>query len=106
MHALVRAGPGQKVIGVKEWLSSRDIATKIAQSLGKGIEFVNQDPSFDMGDPDAAKEMADMMGFVLNNGYHGGRVDKSILQPAELGVEVQLKSVEDWCAKQNWSILE
>ncbi|KAL2821434.1 hypothetical protein BDW59DRAFT_109781 [Aspergillus cavernicola] len=107
VHSLLRTAPGKKVIGVNEWLSFRDVATLLAQVLGKSIEFVNEDPSFDMGDPDLEKENAEMMGFCVEFGYDGGKVDKSIVQPADLGVPLQLQSVKEWCAKQDWeSILQ
>ncbi|KAL4810702.1 hypothetical protein BDV18DRAFT_646 [Aspergillus unguis] len=106
VHALLRAAPDQKMIGVNDWLSLRDLATIIAQTVGKRIEFVSQDPSFDMGDPEAEKEMVDMLGFCVEFGYDGGKIDGNILQPTDLGVEIKLESVKEWCEKQDWSVLE
>ncbi|KAL4922673.1 hypothetical protein BDW62DRAFT_207370 [Aspergillus aurantiobrunneus] len=107
VNALLRATPGKKVIGVNEWLSIRDFAAILGRVLGKNVEFANHDPSFDMGDPELAKEMVDMMGWCIEFGYDGGKVDKSVVQPADLGVPVQLESVKEWCAKHDWvSVLE
>ncbi|KAL4911228.1 hypothetical protein BDW74DRAFT_6284 [Aspergillus multicolor] len=105
VHALLRTEPGKKVIGVNEWLSFRDVATILSEVLNKEVEFVNQDPSFDMGDPEAEKENMDMIGWCLEFGYDGGRVDKSVLQPKDLGMDIQLRSVKEWCAKQDWTAL-
>ncbi|RDW93598.1 NmrA/HSCARG family protein [Aspergillus mulundensis] len=105
VHVLLRAEPGKKVTGVNKWLSFRDVATTLGEVLGKKVEFVNQDPSFDMGDPEAEKENMDMLGFCLEFRYDGSRIDKSVLQPKDLGVVLQLQSVKAWCAKQDWSAL-
>lgn len=102
VQALLRAAPGKRVIGVNQWLSLQDFARILAREIGKKIEFVDRNPSFDLGDPDVEKDYADMMGFCIEFGYDGGKVDKSIVQPADLGVSVHLESVEEWCKKQDW----
>jgi hypothetical protein len=102
VHALLRAPPGKKLIGVNQWLSFRDFAKLLAQVLGRGIEFVDSNPSFEMGDPDLEKDHADMISFCVEFGYDGGKVDKSIVQPLNLGVPQLLDSVREWCKKQNW----
>lgn len=102
VHALLRAEPGKKLIGVNEWLSLRGFAKILADVLGKEIEFVDRNPSFDMGDPDLEKDFMDMIGFCVEFGFDGGKVDKSIVQPADLGVPVQLEPVKEWCRKQDW----
>lgn len=100
--ALLRTAPGKKLIGVNEWLSFHDFANILAQVLGKGIKFIGLNPSFDMGDPDLERDHADMIGFCIEFRYDGGKIDKSVSQPAELGVPLQLVSVKDWCEKQDW----
>jgi len=102
VQALIHTSPGKKLIGVNEWLNVRDFAKILAQVLGKGVEFVDYNPSFDMGDPDLEKDHADMIGFCVEFGYDGGKVDKSIVQPTDLGIPVQLGSVKEWCRKQDW----
>jgi hypothetical protein len=107
VHALVRAAPGKRVIGVNEWLSLRDIATILAQVLGKRVEFVDRNPTFELGDAEMEKDHRDMMGFCVEFGYDGGKVDKSIVHPGGLGVPVQLASVKEWVEKQDWeSVLD
>ncbi|KAL3478703.1 hypothetical protein BJX99DRAFT_256119 [Aspergillus californicus] len=107
VHALLRAAPGKKLIGVNEWLSFRDFAATLAAVLGKKVEFVNRNPSFEMGDPDVDKENMDMMGFCVEFGYDGAKVDRSIVKPGDLEVPVQLASVKEWCAEQDWdSVLD
>lgn len=107
VHAILRANPGQKVIGVNEWLSIRDITIILGQVLGNRVEFVQGDPGFDLGDPDLTKEMTEMMEFCVEFGYDGAKVDKTIVKPANLGVPVHLQSVKEWCAKQDWkSVLQ
>ncbi|KAL4780033.1 hypothetical protein BJX76DRAFT_351327 [Aspergillus varians] len=107
VHTLLRAAPGKTLIGVNEWLSIRDVTTIVGQVLGKSVEFVKQDPNFDMGDPDMTKEILDMLGFCVEFGYDGAKVDTSIIKPTDLEVPVQLQSVKEWCAKQDWeSVLE
>ncbi len=102
VQALLHAAPGKKIIGVSEWLSLRDFAKLLAQMLGKGLEFADSNPDFGMGDPEIEKDFADMMGFCIEFGYDGGKIDKSVLQPTDLGVPLQLKSVKEWCGKQDW----
>ncbi|RDW75408.1 Hscarg dehydrogenase [Coleophoma cylindrospora] len=102
VQAMLRAAPGQKLLGVNEWLNFRDFTKSLAQVLGKGSEVVDRSPSFDMGDPDLEKDFADMLGFCIEFGYDGGKVDKSIVQPGDLGVPVQLGPVKEWFAKQDW----
>ncbi|RDW85435.1 putative hscarg dehydrogenase [Coleophoma crateriformis] len=102
VQAMLRAAPGQKLLGVNEWLSFRDFARSLAQVLGKGFEVVDRNPSFDMGDPDLEKDFADMLGFCIEFGYDGGKVDKTIVQPGDLGVPVRLGSVREWLEKQDW----
>lgn len=102
VEALIRAEAGKKVIGVNQWLNLRDFAMILAEVLGKNIKFVDKNPSFDMGDPDVEKDNMDMIGFCIEFRYDGGKVDKSVVQPADLGVPFQLQSVKEWCGKQDW----
>jgi hypothetical protein len=102
VQAALRSIPGKKIIGVNEWLSYRGFAKLLAQVLGKGIEFVDRNPSLDMGDLDLEKDFEDMIGFCVEFGFDGGKVDKNVIQPADLGVPVQLGSVKEWCGKQDW----
>ncbi|KAL4923095.1 uncharacterized protein BDV17DRAFT_278009 [Aspergillus undulatus] len=103
VHALLQAAPVKPFIGVNEWLSFRDVAKLLAQVLGKRLEIVNEDPSFDnFGDPDVAREMTDMMGFCVEFGYDGAKAGNAVVQPADLGVPVQLRPVKEWLAKQDW----
>ena len=43
-----------------------------------------------------------MMGFCIEFGYDGAKVDKTIVQPGDLGVPVLLKPVKEWIKKQDW----
>lgn len=100
--ALIRAAPGKTLIGVNEWLSMRDISQLIAQTLGKDIEFVDSGPNFDQGDPDFQRSRREMVGFSIEFGYFGDKVDTTVLKPSELGVSVQLSPVKEWIEKQDW----
>jgi len=100
--ALIRAAPGKKLIGVNEYLSLQDISKLLAQTLEKGIEFVDGTPSFDLGDPELQRSREEMIGFCIEFGYDGAKVDKTIVKPGDLGVPVQLKPVEEWIKKQDW----
>ncbi|KAJ4304665.1 hypothetical protein N0V90_000192 [Kalmusia sp. IMI 367209] len=105
VHALLRTSPGKKLIGVNEWLSFREFARILAQVLGKHIEFVEIDFSFDLGDPEINKDHDEMGGFCVEFGYDGGKVDKGIIQPTSLGVPLQLHTVKEWCLKQDWKLV-
>ncbi|KAL4955509.1 hypothetical protein BDW69DRAFT_117055 [Aspergillus filifer] len=102
VHALLRAPPVKPFIGVNEWLSVRDVASLLADVLGKKLELVNEDPSLNQGDPDVAREMGDMMGFCIEFGYDGARAGNSVVQPADLGVPIELNPVREWIKKQDW----
>ncbi|KAH8901553.1 putative hscarg dehydrogenase [Thozetella sp. PMI_491] len=107
VQALLLAAPGKRIVGVKEWLSYRGFATTLARTLKKGIEFVDVNPDLSSGDPELDQEHMDMMGFCVEFGYDGGLVDKSIVQPADLGVSANLLSTTKWCEKQDWdSVLQ
>jgi hypothetical protein len=105
VFALLRSAAGQKLIGVNEWLSFRDFSKILADVMGKKIEFVDPNPSFELGDPDLEQDYVDMLGFWVEFGYDGAKVDKSVVKPADLGVPVQLESVQEWIKKQNWDKL-
>ena len=102
IHALLLTAPGKKLIGVNEWLSMRDFGTLLAEVLGKKIVFVDRNPNFDMGDPDLEKDHADMIGFCLEFGFDGGKVDRSVVRPEDLGVVVGLGSVREWIGGRDW----
>lgn len=107
MYSLLGSAPGKKLIGVRQWLSFRDFAMVIAHVVGKELELVNRNPVIDMGDPDLEKDHQDMIGFCIEYGFDGGEIDKSIVQPSELGVPIHLTSLKEWCEKHDWEeILE
>lgn len=100
--ALISAPPGKKLIAVNEWLSMEDISKLIAESMQKEIEFTGSLPDFSQGIPDFQKGRQEMIGFSIEFGYDGGKVDKSVVKPSDLGVPVQLKSVKEWIEKEDW----
>ena len=102
MAALIRAAPGKKVTGVNQWLSVQDISKLIAQTLGKNIEFVDSPPNFDLGDPEVQRGREELMSFCIEFGYDGAKVDKTVVQPCDLGETVQLNPVKEWIEKQDW----
>lgn len=103
VDALLRASPGNKVIGVNKWLNLREFAKILAQVLGKNVEFIDKSPEMEqLGDPDFVEDATDMVGWYVEFGFDGAKVDKSVMQPGDLGVSLELRSVEEWCAKQDW----
>lgn len=107
VHALLSSPPAKKVIGVNEWLSFEDFTKILATVLGKSTKFIDSNPVFDVEDPELEQEYLEMMGFCIEFGFDGGKVDKSIVRPVDLEVSVQLDSVKEWCSKQTWDeILE
>lgn len=109
VDGLLRSSAGHKVIGVNRWLSLREFGRTLSQVLGiKNVEYTDKDPDMNqLGDPDFVEDAIDMIGWYVEFGFDGGKVDKSVEQPSELGVDIRLRSVEEWCMKQNWmDILE
>ncbi|KAL4881282.1 hypothetical protein BJY04DRAFT_207663 [Aspergillus karnatakaensis] len=107
VHALLRAAPGVSLLGINELLSFRDVATLIAEAQKQEIEYVESGPNFDLGDPDFNKQNEQMLGFILEFGYDGSSIDKSVIQPNALDLPVELETVGKWIAKQDWeSVLE
>jgi hypothetical protein len=102
VHSLLQVPPGKKVIGVNEWLSMREMIQLIADAMGKKVEVIDQDLSIDLGDPELSLDMAEMAAACIEFGFDGGKVDKSVLQPKDLGVPVPLKTLKDWARKQDW----
>ncbi len=70
--------------------------------MKKSIEFVDSTPSFDLGDPEIQQGRDELIGFSIEFGYDGGKVDKTVVKPSDLGVPVQLDSVKEWVKKQDW----
>ncbi|KAF3403391.1 NmrA-like family domain-containing protein 1 [Talaromyces pinophilus] len=91
-----------KLIAVNEWLSMEDVSKLLAQSLQKGIDFTGSTPDFSQDIPDFQQGRQEMIAFSIEFGYDGGKVDKSVVKPGDLGVPVQLKSVKEWIEKQDW----
>ncbi|EED16231.1 hscarg dehydrogenase, putative [Talaromyces stipitatus ATCC 10500] len=103
VDALLQASPGHKIIGAKQWLDLQGFTKVLGQVLGKNVESIEESPSFEsLGDPDLIEDLTDMMGWCVEFGFDGGKVDNSVLQQSDLGVPVLLQSVEDWCRKQDW----
>lgn len=102
VDALLRATPSKKLIGVNKWTSYKDFAKLFAEVLGKSLEFADKSPNLDMGDPALNQDYADMMAFCVEFKYDGSNADKSIVQPTELGVSLQLQSLKEWILKQDW----
>ncbi|EEA22066.1 hypothetical protein TMatcc_008510 [Talaromyces marneffei ATCC 18224] len=103
IDALLRASPGHKVIGANKWLSLREFAQILAQVLEKNVKFIDKSPEMDqLGDPDYVEDAIDMVGWFVEFGFDGNKVDKSVEQPSDLGVPIELRSVEEWCKKQEW----
>lgn len=103
VHAILDTAPVKKLVGVNEWLSYRDFARILAEVLGKNIEYVDQSPNVETGDPDLDRDFADIMGFWIECRYDGGNVDKTTVMPNDLGVPVNLEPVKEWIKKQDWN---
>lgn len=100
--ALIEAEPGKKLIGVNEWLSLQEIAKLLAQTLEKDIQFVDSAPNFDLGDSELQLAREEMIGFCIEFGYDGAKVDKTVVKPMDLGVPVRLMPVKEWMKNQDW----
>ena len=42
------------------------------------------------------------MGWYAEFGFDGASVDPTVVKSKDLGVELKLASVEEWCRKQDW----
>lgn len=82
-----------------------DISRLLAQSLQKGIDFTDSPPDFNQGIPEFQRGRQEMIGFSIEFGYDGGKVDKSVVKPGDLGVPVQLKTVKEWIKEQDWKTI-
>lgn len=103
--ALISASPCKRLIAVNEWLSMEDISELLAQGLQKDIEFTGNPPDLNQGIPEFQRGRQEMIGFSIEFGYDGGKVDKSVVKPEDLGVQVKLKSVKEWIKDQNWEAI-
>ncbi|KAF2673846.1 NmrA-like family protein [Microthyrium microscopicum] len=100
--ALIHAAPGQKLLGVNQWLSLQDIYKIMAHTMGKAIRFVDSTPTISIGDPEFQRAHKGLIGFSVEFGYDGSKVDKTVLRPEELNKSIRLPSVEDWIKQQDW----
>ncbi|KAJ6031619.1 hypothetical protein N7540_002351 [Penicillium herquei] len=106
VESLISSAPGKNLIGVSEWVSLQDIWTIMAQTLKKDIEFVDDiSADFGQGDPEIKRDREEMMGFLIEFGFDGGRNDRTFLRPDDLDISVKLQSISDWIGKQDWSFL-
>jgi hypothetical protein len=106
--ALLRGPPGNTVTGVNEWINFKQYSEMIADVLGKKIDFIDESSNeLDLGDddPERNKDNMQMVGWSVEFGYDGHRVDKNVKQPSDLGVSYTLQPIKDWCAKQDWLAL-
>ncbi|KAF7554214.1 hypothetical protein G7Z17_g3059 [Cylindrodendrum hubeiense] len=102
VHALLQVAPGKKLIGIRELLSPRRLAELFAEALKKDIEFVDSNPGPNSGNPGLSKGLLDLVGWCVEFGYDGAKVDKNIVTPENLGVPVALGSVKEWFERQEW----
>lgn len=102
VYALLRAAPGKKLIGVRELLSPRRLAELFAETLKKNIEFIGYVSSPGSDGSGISKGLIDLVGWCVEFGYEGAKVDQNIVTPENLGVPVALGSVKEWFQKQDW----
>ena len=103
VHALLQVPPGKNLIGVRKWMQMEKFAEMFGKVMGVPTKMSDEGFSKDGFPEDLREEFSDTIGYTAECGYDGGKVDKSVVQPDELGVEVKLGSVEEWIAKQDWS---
>ena len=102
VHAVLQASPGQKIIGANQWLNYREFAAILGKVLNKSVEFIDSTPTLSLGDPELEQDYGDMMGWYAEFGFDGASVDPTVVRSQDLGVELKLPSVEEWCRKQDW----
>jgi hypothetical protein len=118
-HALLQAEAGSNIVGVREWMTMSDFAVLVGRVLGVDTNIVAEAKFLSQMPPPFKEVLNDSIDFFDEFGYAGQKVDKSVRNPWEvscrstfnahladskqLGIPLNLGSVEDWIKKSDWS---
>ncbi|KAL3451768.1 hypothetical protein BJX65DRAFT_303499 [Aspergillus insuetus] len=105
VKALILQEPaGRNLIGYREWLTTRELATAFIRATGLDAEVITMPkghfpPSIS---EEFKAQLQDNMGYWNEFGYEG-RDDPTIVHPRHLGSPPSLDTVEDYLKKQDWT---
>ncbi|ETI20300.1 hypothetical protein G647_08334 [Cladophialophora carrionii CBS 160.54] len=103
-RALVEVAPGKNLIAYRAWMTLDEYLDIIRRVTG--VKAVSKQVPLDASSgsipEELVAELTDNANYFEEFGYEG-RDDPTLVHPKDLGVDVQLPSVEDWVKKQDWS---
>ncbi|KAM0347752.1 hypothetical protein ACHAPU_004767 [Fusarium lateritium] len=104
VRALITKEPaGHNLIGYREWLSHNEIAAAFTKATGIKSVVIRSDGTLPPGLPeDLVGELVDCFNYFDEFGYEG-RDDSTVVHPRDLSSDVELKTVEDFFKKQDWT---
>ena len=103
VHALLQSPPGKNLIGVRRWMSMEEYVQTFSEVLGVKTRLSDNEDAAKRFPEEARADISDFLAYVAEFGYDAGTVDKSVVQPEDLGVALDLGTVEDWIKQQDWS---
>ena len=108
VDALLKVPAGKNLLAYRKKMAIGEFAQIWSEVLGKEVEIkdlTKEPPPQGLDEETMAfmQEFAETGMFSVEFGYGGEKVDKSVISPDQLEVEVRLPSVRDWIKKQDWS---
>ncbi|KAI9038423.1 NmrA/HSCARG family protein [Aspergillus affinis] len=104
VKALIQEPAGKNLIGYREWLTTRELASAFTKATGLHAEVVTLPKGH--FPPSISKELKaqleDNMGYWNEFGYEG-RDDPTVIHPRDLKSPPSLDTVEDYLKKQDWT---
>ena len=85
VHALLQAQPGQNLIGVRKWMQMDDFAESFGRVLGVPTKMSQAASAVDKFPDELREEFVDTIAYTQEIGYAAETVDKSLVQPDQVG---------------------
>ncbi|KAF7587229.1 hypothetical protein BBP40_007542 [Aspergillus hancockii] len=104
VKALIQESAGKNLIGYREWLTTRELASTFTKATGLKAEVVTLPKGhFPPSIPTELKaELEDNMAYWNEFGYEG-RDDPTVIHPRDLKSPPSLDTVEDYLEKHDWT---
>ncbi|EXJ90794.1 hypothetical protein A1O1_03898 [Capronia coronata CBS 617.96] len=100
--ALVNVDGGKTLLAYRELITLDEFADTWGRALGVKTKYVPTGPGeVWVPIPELQEDIEECADYITEFGYEGG--DPSVVHPKDLGVPINLGTVEEWIKKQDWS---
>ncbi|KAK6369368.1 hypothetical protein LTS17_009711 [Exophiala oligosperma] len=102
--ALVKVEPGKNLLAFRELITLQEFVTVWGRVNSVETKYEVTGPEEIWVDiPELRQDIEECADYIGEFGFDGG--DPTVVHPKDLGVPVNLPTVEDWIKKQDWSAL-